>query len=443
MSTMLILIGGHLCTAPRPQKEAATLVAAGHQVIVAGVWFDPELVERDRALLTSVPYQFQPVLDFRPGQSARFGVRLQATMARQLYRHWQCPTPALLGYGSRALLRFARQTQADLTIVHSEAGLWVGSQLLQQGYRVGVDFEDWFSHDLLPSAQATRPVAWLESLEATLMRHATYRLTTSYALANALAHAHHTSPPTVVYNVFPQAEAVSWGHAPGHRLPQPAGEHPPASPIRLHWFSQTIGPGRGLETLWAALPQVTVPVEIHLRGNCSPGNRAALMAQIPLDWHSRVYLHPTVSNAELPTRIAEYDIGLALEDNTPPSRNLTVTNKLFQYLQAGLAVLATDTAGQCEIFHTHPDIGLQIPCQNPAALAASINHLASQPAALHRAQVAASQAAQTRWHWESEQTQVQQAAQFALSQPPLVPSPSSPLFPRPYAAVSIPATFTE
>jgi hypothetical protein len=48
MAKILILIGGHLCNAPRPQKEADTLAQAGHDVTVAGFWFDPEFVKRDR-----------------------------------------------------------------------------------------------------------------------------------------------------------------------------------------------------------------------------------------------------------------------------------------------------------------------------------------------------------------------------------------------------------
>jgi hypothetical protein len=47
MAKVLILIGGHLCTAPRSQKEAETLANAGHDVMVRGVWFDPELVKRE------------------------------------------------------------------------------------------------------------------------------------------------------------------------------------------------------------------------------------------------------------------------------------------------------------------------------------------------------------------------------------------------------------
>ncbi|WP_143467532.1 glycosyltransferase family 1 protein [Leptolyngbya ohadii] len=71
MAKILILTGAHLCTAPRPQKEADSLSAAGHEVIVRGIWFDPVLVDRDRHLMhqnimRQKPWKFLPVLDFRP-----------------------------------------------------------------------------------------------------------------------------------------------------------------------------------------------------------------------------------------------------------------------------------------------------------------------------------------------------------------------------------------
>jgi hypothetical protein len=40
MAKILILIGAHLCTAPRPQKEAETLANAGHDVTVRGFWLN-------------------------------------------------------------------------------------------------------------------------------------------------------------------------------------------------------------------------------------------------------------------------------------------------------------------------------------------------------------------------------------------------------------------
>lgn len=392
MASILILIGAHLCTAPRPQKEADTLTAAGHEVMVAGVWFDPELVKRDLDLLASKPWKFYPVLDFRPGQPSRFGVRLQARLARQLYRWLQLKSPALLGYGARRLLQFAQTYRADLTIVHSEGGLWVGQHLLRQGYAVGVDFEDWFSQDLLPSARQIRPTGWLARLEATLLKGCTYRLAPSQAMAQAMAETYQVSPPTALYNVFPAAEQ------------NPAQGSPSGSyrPLRLHWFSQTIGPGRGLELLFAALPDLTVEVEIHLRGHCSTATHLWLTHQIPPEWEPYIYVHPTVPNAELPARIAENDIGLALETNTIPSRDLTVTNKLFQYMQAGLAIIASDTAGQREVFSRFPAMGQLISGRHPRQLAAAITHFVEHPDQLQAAKTAALKAAQTTFCWELE-----------------------------------------
>ena len=67
MAKILILIGGHLCTAPRPQKEAETLANAGHEVTVRGFWFDPALVERDRLHhVQTKKWQFAPIVDFQP-----------------------------------------------------------------------------------------------------------------------------------------------------------------------------------------------------------------------------------------------------------------------------------------------------------------------------------------------------------------------------------------
>lgn len=423
MARILILIGGHLCTAPRPQKEATALAAAGHEVRVAGLWFDETLAQRDRALLADQAWIFDPVLDFRPGQASRLGVRLQAKTARKLYQGFGLHHPALLGYGARRLLQVAQAHRADLTIVHSEAGLWVGQQLLKQGYAVGVDFEDWFSQDLLPTAHRQRPIRWIAELEAFLLQHCRYRLTTSQAMAAAMANHYQVTPPTVIYNVFPRSAPTPEDLSPETTLapslakaPDPFLPRRTSTAVRLHWFSQTIGPGRGLELLFAALSQLTVSVEVHLRGHCSAQNQSWLAQHIPLGWADQVHIHPTVPNHELPARIAENDIGLALEQTSPPSRDLTITNKLFQYLQAGLAVIATDTAGQREVFQRFPAIGQIVEAQDATALAAAIETLVCHPAQLRAAQAAARHAAETQFCWEIEGQTLVAAAAMALSE---------------------------
>ena len=407
MIKILILIGAHLCTAPRPQKEAEALAQAGHDVTVAGFWSDPKLVQRDRQLIKDKPWKFEPIIDFQPHQklSNRL-IRLRSRIAKEKFQQFGLFSVSLLGYGAKAMLRYAQKAQADLTIVHSEGGLWVGSQLLDQGYKIGVDFEDWFSEDLLPEARAGRPIKHLKSLEHHLITECSYCLTTSNAMAEAMAKAHNAKTPTVIYNTFPWQERsqLDGEIKDRHNLGIPS----------IHWFSQTIGRGRGLEILFQSLPYIKKPVEIHLRGNYSDNARQWLEPQIPPEWRDRLFIHPTVPNHELLSRIAEHDIGLALEMSDIPSRDLTITNKFFQYLQAGLAVIATDSAGQKEILLQHPEIGVLIPSNEPIALANAINELVKSPSLLAAKKQVALSVFQEHLCWEQYQTAIFTAAHQAL-----------------------------
>ncbi len=409
MAKILILIGAHLCTAPRPQKEAETLANAGHDVTVRGFWFDPELVERDRLLMADIKWRFEPIIDFQPTHRLiNLGIRLQSRLAKELFQRFGIFSPVLLGYGTNAMLKAARLAGADLTIVHSEAGLWVGKKLLEEGFRVGVDFEDWFSEDLLPSDRATRPINQLKSLESYLARNCTYSLTTSHALAEALAEANLAPKPTVIYNVFPWSEREQIDY-------QKRDRQNPNIPS-LHWFSQTIGAGRGLELLFLSLSYLDIDLEIHLRGNYPQSARQWLEPLIPENWRDRVFIHPTVPNSELLSRIAEHDIGLALEIPYCFSRQFTATNKIFQYMQAGLAVVATDTTGQREIFSQFPEIGELVSNKNnPENLAYHLKSLLCNPDKLATAKKVALEATKEKFSWEQQAMLLLEAANTSLN----------------------------
>lgn len=406
MATIRILIAGHLCNAPRPQKEATALAGAGHRVTIQGVWSNEVFAQRDRLLLRNAPYAFEPLADIRQGHPGAMRHRFACRLASALYRRARVFTPAALGYAVRAQLAEARAAQADLTIVHSEGGLWVGSNLLSAGLRVGVDFEDWFSEDLLPTDRSVRPVARIRKLERELLRRGSYRVTTSASLANALANDSGTLAPAVVYNVFPWAE---------RNPPDAASDRRDTNLPSIHWFSQTIGPGRGLEELFAAMPKILFPCEVHLRGQVAAAGGKELLEKIPGEWRDRVHYHPTVDNEELPGRIAGHDIGLALETDTIPSRDLTVTNKLFQYLLGGLAVVASATSGQREIAaRTGRAIHL-LPPGNTEAVAAVINSLLADRALLDASKRDALESAQREFCWERQSGAVVAEAARALS----------------------------
>jgi len=135
--------------------------------------------------------------------------------------------------------------------------------------------------------------------------------------------------PLVLRNVFPlQAHT---------RLDRPAGAGPPA----FIWFSQTIGPGRGLELFLSAWGRMAVPAPLYLLGDEKPGYRQKLLSLVPPERRELLRLLLLVPPDKLPDKLAEFDIGLALEVPWPLNRDITISNKIFQYMNAGLAVVAT------------------------------------------------------------------------------------------------------
>lgn len=256
---------------------------------------------------------------------------------------------------AKHLWQEARKQEADLYIGHLEEGMWAAEKLRREGKRVGVDMEDWYSEDLLPEARNDRPIRLLKKLEKNLLCHGTYSSCTSEAMADALVKEYGCRRPVVVRNVFPLKDREGldgkWKDRPGMskwmERNNPTEERPKEAPVSIHWFSQTIGPGRGLEILFQALEGTGGNWELHLRGNLKEYKKW-LQAVCPAGVRQRLTVHGLVKNEELPSRISEHDIGYAGELREPRNKDLTISNKLFQYLQAGLAVVASDTEGQKE-----------------------------------------------------------------------------------------------
>ena len=381
---ILIVASGPLCRNPRPSKEAITLDQAGFAVTVLSIFEGEECLAQDAELLAASHVR---QIWLRPGGTglARNWCRVRVALARYAVTHFSWQTPLVLG-PTPALLARIRAVPADLTIVHNEAPMWAGRQLLKEGRRVAADFEDWYSEDLLPAARRCRPLPLLRTLERELLHRAVYVSTTSQALADALHRTYAGQPPHVVLNAFPR-----------QTLPERIGLN--ATPS-FFWFSQTIGPGRGLEPFLEAWAKTRQPSRVVLLGNASASYRNRLIRLLPEARRAGVEFLEPVSPLALPAVIARHDIGLALEPTTPPSRNLTITNKFFQYLNAGLAIVASDTAGQREGFAAAPDIGEIVSLADPATLAPRLDALLGDPIRLSGMKAASRRAVATRLGWD-------------------------------------------
>jgi len=170
----------------------------------------------------------------------------------------------------------------------------------------------------------------------------------------------------------------------------------------LFWFSQTLGPGRGLEQFLAAWARTRHESRVVLLGEARAGFAAQLRALVPESHRPRLEFLPLVPPADLPALIARHDIGLALEQPFIVNRDLTITNKILQYLNAGLAVVASDTAGQREVLAHEPGAGLIVKTDDTAAFAAALDGLVADRGQLAARQRAARRLAETTYCWERE-----------------------------------------
>ena len=392
-----LLTQSHLCRNPRVVKESIALSAAGFQVVILTTFTYPDLLLEDMELIQHSGVLLKGAVNMIPSQAPawyRLKERIARRLAGEAIARFNFNTSFALGYDYYKNLNAALQEKADLYICHQEISTVIGCKLIRKGFKAAFDFEDWYSHDLLPEANRSRPLPLLRKYEKEALQHGALSYTTSTSMANALGAFAGTKPPGVIQNVFPFSDRDHLDHQIKDRVD--------TSLTSLHWYSQTIGPGRGIEFLIDSLKTVTNPVEFHLRGNLFPGFQQELINRFPHESGHRLYFHPLVPHHELLSRIAEHDVGLATEEYIPDSRNLTITNKILQYLQGGIAVVASDTAGQKEVAADAPEAVFLFKNKDQQGLSALLNKVSGNRDLLQTAKTAALTSAKEKFCWEKQ-----------------------------------------
>ena len=101
----------------------------------------------------------------------------------------------------------------------------------------------------------------------------------------------------------------------------------------------------------------------------------------------------------------------------PRNKDLTISNKILHYLLGGLAVVASDTAGQKEVAEQAPGAVLLYAAENVRALADVLNAFLGSPERLRQAKAAALQAAKETFCWERQEAVLLEAFERTLRQP--------------------------
>jgi hypothetical protein len=387
-----VVTAGHLATCPRMLKAADAFHGAGYAVRVISTASTPWAIPADRELHASRRWRWE-VIDVRRRATLPWlwnGVRARA--AEQLARALETMTPFAIVQAAYArfhhdLVRAILRERQDFIYGGTTGAIGaVAEASRRSGTACGVDFEDFHCGEQAPGAYGSLHNRLARQIMTACAAQASFVTAGSAAIADACREELNIAA-IPVHNVFSlPARAVTPVHT---------------GPLRLYWFSQTIGPGRGLDDVVTAVGRADKPCELHLRGV------AAMEYVSELEKHAqrnapalRLHVHPPSSPERMVEDCREFDVGIAAEDVKVPNRALALSNKALTYPLAPLAIALTSTRGQQPLARDLHGHAVTYAPGDTRALAEGLSEWMSDRHRLQEAKDAAWEAARSRWHWE-------------------------------------------
>ncbi len=363
----------------RVLREATTLVEAGFEVIIVDI-------ESDRV---------------RPTEEDLGGVRVKHIIMPQWFisahfKPWFLVKLAhVVILGSYHLLR----THADVYHAHDANALpacYIAARLRRKplifdAHELPLD-EPGITRWRRLSALATRVLAGI-------LRCCAGIIATSPPTAQEILKCYDVPEVTVVRN-FPIYQGVQKSD----KLRQYLGL---GSQVRIALYQGYLQPDRGLDRLIEAAEFLEPNIIIVMMGKDKGTTKSRLEALIASKgMANRVKIIPPVPYAELLSWTASADIGLII---LPMDFSLAVLmmlpNKLFEYLMAGLPVLASPTIAISDVIKPY-GVGQIVTSLAPEDVGAAINAMLADSSALARMRRNALEAAHQEFYWEKESTQL-------------------------------------
>jgi glycosyltransferase involved in cell wall biosynthesis len=342
----------------RVRKEAETLCADGHAVTVYAL-HTPGETHRQETLPTGV----QVSRVFR-SPLAWIGKNVPRPPAGRIGLLWRLATRATAHLSWLVRVVASRPDVVHAHDVNTLPTAWLAARLsrarlVYDAHEISTDREGYKSLRNL--------VGWVEKR---LMRQADAAITTTDARAKFFARAYKVPRPLVLQN-RPRIEPLM----PSSRLREELGI-PADQPIIL--YQGGLQPGRGLERLVAVAPDIPDARVVFIGG----GRLADILAEMARDLRveNRVHFIPTVPLDELPSYTRSADIGVQPIENTCFNHFTTDSNKLFEYIGAGLPVVATALPEIRRIVREHR-CGVLVPPGDTEALQVALANLVADPAA--------------------------------------------------------------
>ncbi len=382
---------------PRMVKEADALAHEGHEVIVIGQHWHAWASVTDKTLLGTKKWKYIEVGGSPDKNKATYLVtRLIHKIGRKLREKLTLKggiAELSMGRCGNLLYREAIKQRADLYIGHNPGGLAPAINAAKYlGVKCGFDAEDFHRREY--SDDPNHPDVLCKTfLEEKYFPRADYLTTSSPLITKEYIKIFPQLEFNTILNVFPKVQNINV---------KPSLE---GSPLKLIWFSQTLGHNRGIAEIITAIGIVNNPlVELHLLANPRESNIKtfnAMAEEHGLKPHQLNY-HPPLPPGQLFSFCANFDIGMASETGFGTNNNLALSNKLFTYFASGLAILYSDTPAQENLMKGFANCGIQYGKKDPNSLAEAVGYYLSNRKELNNAKASSYRSAQTVLNWENE-----------------------------------------
>ena len=243
----------------------------------------------------------------------------------------------------RRAIAVVREQRPALIHCNDYNTMWVGvaARLLGSGAVV------YDAHELWPDRNGrSEPRWWLLACEFLFVRAATRAITASPGYAEVMARRYRIPTPGVIRNI-PDAS----------RLPAAVrtqnGDSPSGGADRLALYVGALTTGRGLELSIMALSRVE-DARLRLVGPARPAYLKQLVELARTEGVTdRVEFAGAVSPDELLEAIREASVGLALIQPICLSYRMSLPNKVFEYVAAGLPVLGSELPAISALVNEH------------------------------------------------------------------------------------------
>ena len=318
---------------PRAPSHAAALAAAlGKDVEVTFIDAAPigKPARRLKVLdgLPNLTWQTH-YYPYRHSSVARVVInRIRKRLAQALFRCFGVLTPIAFSDKVTGFAQRLDSLRADVYFTHTIEGLLPAAQVAKRRGAL-LMFDSMEFHSDMDNSQSELERAMVRAVETKWLSHCALVTASSDQVADELARIYRIRRPRPRYNV-PTLEP---------KLPPKD-----ASKFTLYWRNAVIGLGqRGLEDALVALNELPAEIVLHLQGHLPKDGGAILRARIAeLGVTNRVFFHPPYAPEDAVKEAAQHTIGLCLERKGFRNHDLTVSNKMFDYHMAGLAVVSSN-----------------------------------------------------------------------------------------------------